>query len=296
MKKVKLVYFSGTGGTERFTLLLEKNLKNRNCEVQVLPLEVKAIERAKKDGTFGIDSIDIIVLLFPVHAFDAPEPVYSWIKTLPLGNGLPAAVISVSAGGEYWMNKASRYGSIKALTLKGYDVLYERMVIMPFNMLVATSDTISMRLLQVLPIKAENTAAEILSMKPRRTFPPLKSRVLTYICKTEKIWAKFFGKELTARKSCTHCGLCAHNCPGGNIQMKNGKPQFGWHCIACLRCIYTCPANSIYPRISRFMVVRGGYDLKRLEKQMESVTLEPDDKLASGSYSIFKDYLQKEDT
>jgi ferredoxin len=295
VKKVKIVYFSGTGSTARFATLIEENFKNKNCDVQVLPLEVKSIERAKNDGTFGINSVDLIVLLFPVHAFDSPEPIYNWIKTLPLSNGLPVAVISISAAGEYWINRASRSGSIKALTLKGYDVFYERMVIMPFNMIIATKNTISIRLLQVLPIKAANTTIEILSKKRRRAYPPLKSRILTYLFKIEKPCVKFFGKELTTRKSCTLCGHCVHDCPMGNIQMKSKKIKFGWHCIACLRCIYACPAKAIYPRISRFMVVKGGYDLSKIEKQMEGVILESDEKLASGSYSIFKDYLLNED-
>jgi ferredoxin len=295
LKKVKLVCFSGTGGTTRFTTLLEENLKKNNSEVQVLLLEAKSIERAKKEGTFGVESSDIIVILFPVHAFDAPEPMYSWIKTLPLSNGLPVALISVSAAGEYWINQSCRVGLIKALSQKGYNIFYERMIIMPFNMIIATNEIFSIRLLQVLPIKAENTAVEILSFKYRRTYPPLKSRILTSICKIEKIWAKFFGKELRIRKSCTHCGLCERNCPMGNIQMKSGRPQFGWHCVACLRCIYACPTNSIYPIISRFMVIRDGYNLMKIEKQVERVTLEFDEKLASGSYSIFKEYLLKED-
>lgn len=296
MTKINVVYFSGTGGTARFASLLEQNFLNENCEVHVLPLEDKSIERTKKDGVFGsINSIDIIVLIFPVHAFDSPEPVYNWIKTLPQSNGLPVAVISISAAGEYWINRACRSGSIKALTQKGYNVFYERMVIMPFNMIIATKNTISIRLLQILPVKAANTAVEILTMKHRRTNPPLKSKILTSICKIEKVWVKFFGRELTTRKSCTNCGLCACNCPMGNIQMKSRKPQFGWHCVACLRCIYACPTNSIYPRISRFMVIKNGYDLKKIEKQMKEVVLESDEKLASGSYSIFKDYLLKEE-
>ena len=295
MKKIKLVYFSGTCGTARFAFLLEQNLKNKNCEVQILPLEVQAIEKAKKDGTFGINSAEIIVLLFPVHAFDSPGPVYNWIKTLPRSNGLPVAIISVSAAGEYWINRACRVGSIKALTLKGYNVFYERMIIMPFNMLINTKESMSIRLLQVLPTKAASASTEILLMINRRTYPSLNSKILTFICKIEKIWVKFFGKELTARKSCTLCGKCVQNCPLGNIHIKSGKPQFGWHCVACLRCIYACPANAIYPRISRFMPVKGGYNLKKLEKRMEGVILESDDKLASGSYLIFKDYLLNED-
>ncbi len=295
MNQVKLVYFSGTGGTERFALLLAQHLKNSNCDVQVLPLETQALESAQKDGRFNMNGADILILLFPVHAFDSPEPIYRWIKTLPHSNGLPVAIISVSAAGEYWINGACRVGSIAALTRKGYTVFYERMIIMPFNMLIATKESVSIRLMQLLPIKAASVTADILSAKSRRTHPSVKSRILTFICKIEKLWVKFFGKELCVRKSCTRCGKCAQSCPLGNIQIKNEKPQFGWHCVACLRCIYLCPENAIYPMISRFMPVKNGYNLKILERKMAGIILESDEKLASGPYLMFKDYFSNKD-
>lgn len=82
MKKVKLVCFSGTGGTKRFTSSLETSLIKCGCDVKVLYLETKLIEIAKREGTFNDNSYDFIITLFPVHAFDAPEPVYKWIKAL----------------------------------------------------------------------------------------------------------------------------------------------------------------------------------------------------------------------
>lgn len=294
MKKVKLVCFSGTGGTKRFTSLLEASLIKNSCDVKVLYLETKSIETAKREGTFNDNSYDLITILFPVHAFDAPEPIYNWIKSLPDCQGIPVALISVSAAGEFWINQACRIGLIKTLSKKGYDVFYERMIIMPFNILIATKETFSMRLLQLLPIKAENTAKEILELKCRRVKPQFKSRVLMCLGKVEKVTSRLFGKELRIKKSCTQCGLCAKSCPMGNIEMNHGTPHFGWHCVECFRCIYLCPTNSIYPLISRFMVIKGGYDLERLEKQLEKTMLESDEELASGRYSFFKEYLTNE--
>lgn len=43
------------------------------------------------------------------------------------------------------------------------------------------------------------------------------------------------------------------------------------------------------------MLVKGGYNLIALDKKMEEVNLESDEKLASGSYSIFREYLINED-
>jgi len=294
MKRVKLVCFSGTGGTKRFTSLLETCLIKNSCDVTVLYLETKSIEIAKREGTFYDNSYDLITILFPVHAFDAPEPVYKWIKALPNCKSVSVALISVSAGGEIWINQACRFGLIKVLSQKGYDVFYERMIIMPSNMLIATKETFSMRLLQLLPIKAENTAKEILELKQRRIKTKFKSRLLTRLAKIEKVTSKLFGKELRIKKSCTQCGLCVKSCPMGNIKMNHGTPHFGWHCVECLRCVYICPTHSIYPIISRYMVIKEGYDLERIGKQLENTVLESDEEITSGGYSFFKEYIKND--
>ena len=290
MKKIKLVFFSGTGGTAKAATLLAKNLKDTGCKVETFALEAK---RADTD-LFDIGSIDMLVLLFPVHAFNAPVPVYRWLKKLPRGSKIPAAVISVAAGGSHWINTASRLEAIKLLTRKNYDVFYERMLVMPMNMVVTSKPSFNRRILELLPQKTEGIAADLLAMKHRRILPLLKSRLLTLAGKAEIPWAKCFGKELTVRKTCTGCGLCRCNCPMGNIEMKNSRPHFGWHCIACLRCIYACPSSSIYPRLSRFIVLKEGYDLEKMEKQID--IQEPDEAIATGAYLIFKEYLENRES
>lgn len=294
MKSIKLVCFSGTGGTKRFTSLLEACLIKGGCEVNVLYLEAKLIEMAKREGTYNDNAYNLIIVLFPVHAFDAPEPVYKWVKSLPTSQGASVALISVSAAGELWINQACRVGLIKVLSKKGYDVFYERMIMMPFNMLMATKESFSIRLLQLLPIKAESTAKEILELKRRSIKPQFKSRVITSLAKVEKLSAKLFGKELSIKQSCIQCGLCANRCPMDNIKMIQGTPHFGWRCVECLRCIYICPTHSIYPLISRYMVIKDGYDLERLERQLEKTKLESDEDLTSGMYSFFKAYIEHE--
>lgn len=75
-----------------------------------------------------------------------------------------------------------------------------------------------------------------------------------------KIWQRFFiylvaaactklmpafAMRFSADQSCTHCGLCAENCPMKNIKMVHGNPVFENHCLFCMRCINSCPSNSI---------------------------------------------------
>lgn len=294
-KHVRLVYFSGTGGTERVSYQLAQCLKNRGLEVERVQLDIQGIETEKRRTVNPEKSPDLLVLSFAVHAFDSPEPVYEWIYGLPEGKGLPVVVISVSGGGEVWPNTACRVGCIRALERKGYDVFYERMLVMPSNWIAAAGDDLAMHLLRVLPRKAEHTASEIASGVHRRTRPQITSRLMTALFKIEKSGAKFFGRDLTVEQTCTGCGWCARSCPRGNIKMEKQRPVFDWRCIACLRCVYGCPAAALHPRRLQFIPVKGGYDLKALETRMNSIVLKPVEELATGAFSGLRDYLLKEE-
>lgn len=87
--------FSGTGGTALVAARLEQRLIDANCRVDVLSLEDGSIEQSGRKNTYEIDSIDMIILLFPVHAFDAPEPIYRWLRTLQNSKHMPVAIISI---------------------------------------------------------------------------------------------------------------------------------------------------------------------------------------------------------
>lgn len=41
------------------------------------------------------------------------------------------------------------------------------------------------------------------------------------------------------------CGICSKVCPAGNIDMKNGKPEWTHHCENCLACCNFCPQKAI---------------------------------------------------
>lgn len=119
---------------------------------------------------------DMLVVLYAVHASNAPEPVYEWIKSIPKVNKTTTAVISVSGGGEIPPNTACRVGCIRLLEKKGYDVVYEKMIVMPSNWIVPTMDALAVRLLEVLPAKVGNAVHDLLSGVRHRTKPMLIDR------------------------------------------------------------------------------------------------------------------------
>lgn len=274
ISRAMIVYFSGTGGTVRVAGQFESALRNRGIDVFIQPLDYNSDFKESFEKVSGSE-IDILLLIYAVHAFDAPEPVYEWIEQAKRGNSILTAVISVSAGGEVWPNTACRFSCINTLKRRGFNVIYEKMFVMPSNWMYATEKNLAVRLLKVLPLKAEHAVGEILSGQKQVTaVPEFSARAVSFVCRLEKPFARLYAKDLKVSGDCSGCGWCAESCPRKNIRLKDGKPVFGWECVMCLRCVYGCPENALKSRILKFITIKEGFSIAELEKQVQET--EPD--------------------
>ena len=111
-----------------------------------------------------------LVLCFVVHACNAPAPVMNWVKNLEQANNKPVVIISVSGGGEVTPNLACRIPIKRAFKKKNYDVIYEKMLVMPSNWIVETKQVLSSKILQVLPFKVSYIVNDVINGK--KTFYP----------------------------------------------------------------------------------------------------------------------------
>lgn len=257
--KAKISYYSGTGGTAMAADYFQRYLLENGVKTSMeLITDGRSVENTAHD---------LLIVLFPVHAFNAPAAVYRWLNSLQYANGTAAAVISVSGGGEVSPNTACRAASIRRLEKKGYHVVYETMLVMPSNWAAETKEPLASLLVQVLPEKIKNATNELLCGTYKRTSPLKTDFVFSYIGRIETYGAKFWGRCLRAQSSCIGCGLCAKECPAGNITMKDRRPQFSGKCHMCMKCIYRCPVKAITPRIAKSFVLKGGYDLALLYKE-----------------------------
>jgi ferredoxin len=255
---IRICYYSGTGGTAMAAGYFQRELleSGRQCTMETIT-----------DGTCAAqDTHDLLVLLFPVHAFNAPEAVYRWIEHLNSVKDTPAVVISVSGGGEVFPNTACRAGSIRRLQRKGYHIMYESMLVMPSNWVVATKEPLASMLVRVLPDKVHLTVTEILSGTCKRSSPLWIDRLFSQLGKIETYGAGLWGRFIRVRSTCTACGRCVKNCPAKNIVFENSKPRFGGKCHMCMKCIYLCPVHALTPGVCRFFMLKDGYDLESLSK------------------------------
>jgi ferredoxin len=274
-KKVKVAYFSGTGSTALVADTLEKELIGRGLSVTKLEITAGNLPSDDKE--------DLLILLFAVHAFNAPGIVYEWIGSLSYNNRpVPAALISVSGGGEMTPNTACRVSSIHKLEKKNYKVVYEKMVVMPSNWIVKTDDGLAIRLLEILPLKIGRIADDLQAGVVRRTRPKLLDRIFSKAGEIEKAGAKFFGQKIMVNENCNGCSWCAKKCPANNISMSDNKPTFGKECLLCLRCIYGCSNNALMAGTFKFIILKDGYDLKDVGKRMKGIKPAPVEDLAKG--------------
>jgi len=262
LNKYRIVYFSGTGCTALAAQSLEKTLRERGCETGLTSIKTDgggAVNSA--DAGDGENSAGALVLLFPVYACTAPGPVMEWLANLGKADGLPAAVISVSGGGEVSPNTAGRVSVVKALERKGYDVFCENFLVMPSNIAIATPEPLSVLLLQVLPDKVRALADDLLSGGRKRKTPLFFDRVFARIGKALRGYAKRWGRSTRVSADCDGCGLCAGSCSCGNITMSDSKPGFGNKCCMCLGCFYACPKGALTPKTAKSLNIKG-FDLK----------------------------------
>jgi len=285
LSKYQIVFFSGTGCTALVADCFDKTLTELGCET--------IIERIKAGGRVETSGFDALILLYPIHAFNAPEPVEEWIQSVDIADGASAAVISVSGGGDISPNTASRTRAIKMLESKGFDIFYEADITMPSNISVVTPEPMAIMLLQVLPEKVRAIADDILSGKRRRSSPFVFDRLFSMAGKAERRYAKSWGKTIIVLDDCDGCGLCAEQCTSCNISIIDSKPVFGDKCNFCLGCFYACPKRALAPKKAKFMLLKE-FDLKGIEKKAKDSERVSADQIKGGPmwYGV-KRYLLK---
>ena len=288
-RTVEIVYFSGTGGTLRVAKQFADSFRTHNINVNIRDIS--------PCSPYVQKPCDLLLVLYPVYAANAPEPIYHFISKLSKENACAAVVISVSGGGDITPNTACRLHTVKRLEKQGYPVVYEHMIVMPSNFIIATPEELSNRLLEILPNKVERIVEDLLLGITRKTKPNLLNRIISFFGEFEKLpfAGKSFALHIRVQDNCNGCGLCVNSCPAKNIHMSNHRPVFSKNCLLCLKCIYDCPKSALKANIAKFIVLKQGYSLKNYESKMYTEKTHTIDELAKGyALSGIKKYLKED--
>lgn len=248
-----LLYFSPTGNAKHLTDKLESHLKPH-------PVIKYALEFTEPKD---LKANHHLVLIYPVHGFNAPRTVKRFVKNLPLNTFKLVSLIGVGCN-TLWVNDAVSSDLRKSLHKKNYRIVVDEILAMPLTFIVNFPDELIHKLLE----ESEQSMIDISNSLVNENVSTHKVRAKSYIIhflgKGESPAARMFGMELHAHTNCTSCGICWNNCPEKNITKgKNGKPKFGFNCLMCMRCIYNCPEEAISPRLSKFIPIKHGYSLSK---------------------------------
>lgn len=258
--RIRVDYYTGTGGSERIAKRIAEEMRAKGAEASV--------HRIVRDHFVADDTFDTYLLVFAVHSFNAPAPVFEWVEQLT-GRGRKCAVVSVSGAGEVISNTACRRKLIKRMERRGFEVTYEEMIRMPNNWMSVPSKEKCDRLLAAYPAKCAEIAQAIVEGKRRRTHPLWIDIALSKAGEAEKWGVQSFGRGIKTLESCTGCGLCAKQCCSSNITIIEKRAVVGDRCDMCLGCLYGCPHKALIATTAGFQVDKRGYDLREMERRGE---------------------------
>lgn len=74
---------------------------------------------------------------------------------------------------------------------------------------------------------------------------PFMGRAMSGVINTMFYSMYVSAKGFYSTDQCISCGKCVQLCPLNNIQLVEGKPQWGRDCTHCMACICRCPKEAI---------------------------------------------------
>jgi len=181
----------------------------------------------------------VIGLVFPIHAWGAPEPVLEFTRKLSAKPAFSFAVCTCGLEAGTTMEKMRRVYPL--------DSVYS--IEMPNNYVIGSElESVESILRKVTKAKeqldviaAQISAREPVSDVNTGSAAWLKSSLINFgfnmaSCST---------KPFYVTEKCISCGQCARDCPAQTIRMVAGKPTWGKKCYMCTACINLCPTQAI---------------------------------------------------
>ncbi len=285
MKSILIYYFSGTGNTEKVVHMLEMNLKESGCRVDLIAVDAK-------NCIVDTSLYDLVGIAYPIYGFGTPEIIDRLAGLLLPEKNQP--LFFLKTGADFIsVNHNSSEGLIKRLEEKGYQVFYDRIILMPCNWLIPYNDNIAKQLFVSAQRKAQLMSRELLSLSSRRyrTGALLRKLSMGIASLEKKYVGPYFGKSLYAGAKCNLCGICVENCPNGNIRVYDGKISVSNNCLSCMRCVYNCPENALKSKGLNFFILKKGYNLDRIIAD-DLISDDFIDQNTSGYFRHFYKYLR----
>lgn len=248
--RILLCYFSGTGNTKHVANILAQAFQRRKCKVDLHPITLHLIR--KKISIYDYDCIGIG---YPVHAFNAPKIVFDFINSLSTNS--KKRLFLFRTAGDPLLHAGGTTIIRSVLARHGFKVFYERLFIMPANVLFPFNPRLSKQLLRHAESHARFMVKELNSQKMRLKSYPKWLHYLALLFSTLETWgtSRLF-RYFHVNNQCNLCKICLQSCPMENISIQSNHIQYGRVCTFCLRCVYNCPQKAISLKGFNFFLLK----------------------------------------
>ncbi len=242
MLKTAICYFSGSGNS--FDLTLEM------CK-QIDVESIFYIPNIKMDKLSGFDEI---IIVSPVYQFNIPKNVQDFLRALK-NDKRYFVVLSYSGILGKSKSTVKKLFNQNRLKLAGI-----RAVRMPTSNspVFRFPDSVISSMLKSSTRKARNTAKYIHRNENKNISLKRAGRIKRYIPYS------VISNDLSVSAKCTQCQQCISYCPTDNIQLYQGKIEFGDKCIGCLACYNRCE-HVLYKHKKGKVYINPNVDLKLMK-------------------------------
>jgi len=288
MSNAIIYYFSGTKNT--FTIAnmvkseLEKNGIKTTLHEVTLPYKVFPTP----------DDYDYVGFGYPVHAFNCPKILLKFAKMLPNTKGKKAFIFKTS-GEPFRVNDSSSYKLSKLLRKRGFNIVLEKHLLMPYNIVFRYKDSLVKQMYLYNKALCEVFVKMIINGQRENVKYHLRHRLASVIFRIQQGGAIVNGRIYSVNKGkCVSCMRCVKDCPTKNISLKDDKIKFDSRCAMCMRCVMYCPTSAISPGILRLWKVNGAYEFDRIieDNNIPIDFINPETK---GYFRLFKKYYKNAD-
>lgn len=230
-----IYYFTGTGNS----LKVARDLAEAIDDTKLVSLARATEEQLSPDT-------DIVGIVFPVYAWGPPSVVIRFLDKVKIG--LDKYVFAVCTCG------ASASGTMmhveKQLHAKGITLSSGFVIPMPTNYIIwggALPEEKQKAMFTKAKVHIDEICAAVKEKKVLEVeMGGLIGRVITGL--VYRFWVGAFAKQdkkFSIDETCNGCAICERVCQVGNIEMKDGKPNWLHSCEQCLACIQWCPQEAI---------------------------------------------------
>jgi ferredoxin len=287
MKKAAIFCYSGTGNTLRVMNAIVSELTLLGIETKCFMIHDLLDTKQMPD----ISDCDAVGIGYPIYGFNVPRSVARFLRMLPRGEGRKLFIFK-SGGEPFILNTASSGMIYRRTKRKGYVPDYERLFLMPYNIMFRNKDAVVKQMWTLASGLARKMARDLKDgiASPVKALPWVKAVSLVF----RLVWlgGTLNGRMLKATPECNLCMKCVRECRTRNITLENRNIRFDWQCDLCMRCVMYCPKQAIRAGLFEKWAVRGEYDFERIMGD-ERIPTDYIDQCEKGFIRYFRKYVQQ---